>query len=79
MMGHTHLPYVRTVGARLVINPGSVGQPRDQDPRTSCAILDPVRMRAEILRLDYDHQTAAQRVRDAGLPPALASRLSKGL
>ena len=79
VMGHTHLPYVRTVGARLVINPGSVGQPRDQDPRTSCAILDPVGMRAEILRLDYDHPTAAQRVRDAGLPPALASRLSKGL
>jgi len=78
-MGHTHLPYVRTVGERLVINPGSVGQPRDQDPRTSCAILDPAGMRAEILRVDYDHQAAAQRVRDAGLPPVLASWLSKSL
>jgi putative phosphoesterase len=39
-VGHTHLPYVLQVGEKLVINPGSVGQPRDGDPRASFAIID---------------------------------------
>src|SRR5262249_25146005 len=39
-VGHTHQPYVLEVGDKLVINPGSVGQPRDGDPRASCAVIE---------------------------------------
>ncbi len=78
IMGHTHQPYVRRVGAGLVINPGSVGQPRDGDPRAACAILDPATLQVEILRLDYDIGTATRRNRAAGLPPWLSDRLSQG-
>src|SRR5262249_42185416 len=39
-VGHTHLPYVLEVGDKLVVNPGSVGQPRDGDPRASYAVLE---------------------------------------
>src|SRR5579884_2102930 len=39
-VGHTHLPYVLEVGDKLVINPGSVGQPRDGDPRASYALIE---------------------------------------
>ena len=78
VMGHTHLPYVRHVGNRMVINPGSVGQPRDLDPRASCAILDPGRMQAEILRLDYDIAVAAQRIAATGLPKTAVKRLHEG-
>jgi putative phosphoesterase len=40
LLGHTHLPMVRPVGAQVVINPGSVGQPRDGDPRASYAVIE---------------------------------------
>src|SRR5438128_703172 len=39
-VGHTHQPYVLEVGDKLVINPGSVGQPRDGDARASCAVIE---------------------------------------
>ena len=39
-VGHTHQPYVLEVGDKLVINPGSVGQPRDGDPRASIAVIE---------------------------------------
>ena len=39
-VGHTHFPYVLEVGDNLVVNPGSLGQPRDGDPRASYAIID---------------------------------------
>src|SRR5919206_520276 len=39
-VGHTHQPYVLPVGDKLVINPGSIGQPRDGDPRAAYAVID---------------------------------------
>src|SRR5262249_57829748 len=39
-VGHTHHPYVLEVGDKLVINPGSIGQPRDGDPRASYAVIE---------------------------------------
>src|SRR5262249_6398216 len=50
-VGHTHHPYVLEVGDKLVINPGSVGQPRDGDHRLSYAIID--NQRVELKRLEY--------------------------
>ena len=62
-----------------LINPGSVGQPRDQDPRTAFAVYDDQACRAEIMRLDYDIDTCHRRILDAGLPAALAERLRSGV
>jgi len=58
-----------------LINPGSIGQPRDHDPRLSFAIFDEQDYQLEIVRLGYDNQKTAQKIRAAGLPEYLASRL----
>ncbi len=59
----------------IILNPGSVGQPRDGDPRLSFGIFDDKAWTFEIVRLEYDNQKAAQKIRDAGLPAYLADRL----
>ena len=60
---------------RYILNPGSVGQPRDYDPRLSFGIFDDEKKTFEIVRLEYDNQAAAQKIRKAGLPAYLADRL----
>jgi predicted phosphodiesterase len=65
-------------GRRALINPGSVGQPRDGDPDASYAILDP---RAGVVswhRVPYDVAGVQRAMRDAGLPASLSARLSVG-
>jgi diadenosine tetraphosphatase ApaH/serine/threonine PP2A family protein phosphatase len=92
--GHTHLPVVyekqsrvtrteltRTrlmLGKRYFINPGSVGQPRDGDPRSAYAIYDTRTKEVELRRLKYDIQKAADKIIAAGLPERLAKRLEVG-
>jgi putative phosphoesterase len=78
ILGHTHAPYVRRFPSGLIVNPGSVGQPRDGDPRASYALLDTDSHECEILRLDYDIDKAASAIESAGLPRFLADRLSVG-
>lgn len=63
---------------RYVINPGSVGQPRDGDPRASVAILDTEAQRLAIRRVTYDIASAQRKIREAGLPEFLAQRLAVG-
>ncbi len=58
-----------------ILNPGSVGQPRDRDPRLSLGIFDDKHWTFEIVRLEYDNQKAADKIRKAGLPAYLADRL----
>lgn len=92
--GHTHFPGLwNALGTHFyaaeqsfllsgkgpwLINPGSVGQPRDHDPRGSFCVLDTETMTVEFRRFDYDIGRAAQRIRDAGLPDILADRLFGG-
>jgi len=64
--------------ARAILNPGSVGQPRDGDPRASFGVLDPERGRFELRRVRYDIARAQDAVRRAGLPMPLAERLALG-
>jgi predicted phosphodiesterase len=64
--------------APLIINPGSVGQPRDSDPRASYAVLDLGSRVVELHRVPYDVESAAQSIRRAGLDHALALRLFRG-
>lgn len=59
----------------FILNPGSVGQPRDGDRRLSLGIFDDKAWTFEIVRLEYDHQKAAKKIREAGLPANLADRL----
>jgi putative phosphoesterase len=79
LFGHTHLPYRRRVGRTLFVNAGSVGRPKDGDPRAGYAVLQLERHRkVEFRRVAYDVHAAARAVREAGLPPRLADLLETG-
>jgi putative phosphoesterase len=70
-VGHTHHPYILEVGDKLVINPGSVGQPRDGDPRASYAIIE--NQRVELKRVEYAVENTVTSVLQSNLPePAKA-------
>lgn len=66
------------VGRKYFINVGSIGQPRDRNPKASYVILDLVNNIIELRRLDYDIATTQQKIRAAGLPASLADRLALG-
>jgi len=79
--GHTHDPWFRTYGEELFVNVGSVGRPKDGDPRAMYVVLTasaetPVEV--EITRVAYDVEAAAAAVLAAGLPAALADMLRHG-
>lgn len=92
--GHTHCPgifandglYVVEENAKFAlgeeklffINPGSVGQPRDGDPRASFGLLDTEAREFELARVDYPIEKAAQRIIQNELPDFLAERLTRG-
>jgi len=61
-----------------LVNPGSVGQPRDGDPRAAYAIYTPKEGLLNFRRVAYDVETAQRKILEAGLPPVLADRLSIG-
>jgi diadenosine tetraphosphatase ApaH/serine/threonine PP2A family protein phosphatase len=63
---------------RWLVNPGSVGQPRDGDARAAWALLDLDAMTLEFRRTPYDVAAAANAIQQAGLPTPLATRLSEG-
>jgi putative phosphoesterase len=65
-VGHTHQPYVLPVGDKLVVNPGSLGLPRDGDPRGSYAVLEDNRV--ELKRFTYPAEETIRTVRDSNLP-----------
>jgi predicted phosphodiesterase len=63
---------------RYLVNPGSIGQPRDRDPRASYMTYDSVRRIVRWYRLPYPIEEAQRRIRKAGLPGSLADRLAFG-
>ena len=63
---------------RWLLNPGSVGQPRDGDPRAAWLELDTEEWKATYHRVEYDIDRAADAIREAGLPDLLAERLYGG-
>ncbi len=65
-------------GHRYVINPGSCGQPRDQNPAVAAAVYDTITQQVTIRRLPYDVDQAADKIRLAGLPSFLGNRLHHG-
>jgi len=75
----SHDPGVGLDGPRLLLNPGSVGQPRDGDPRASCLVLDLTARRAQWSRIAYDIDPVQARMRAVGLPRRLIERLGHGV
>ncbi len=73
--GHT----VDLASGRWLLNPGSVGQPRDADPRAAYLLLDLGAGRAEFRRVEYPVDETQAQMREAGLPAALAQRLAYGV
>ena len=69
---------VELASARWLLNPGSVGQPRDSDPRAAYLLLDLDAQRASFRRVAYDIDQTQAEIRAAGLPEPLAERLSLG-
>ncbi len=65
-VGHTHQPYVLEVDNKLVINPGSIGQPRDGDPRGSYAIIEDNQV--ELRRLEYPVAETLRVIQESSLP-----------
>ncbi|NLB56655.1 MAG: metallophosphoesterase family protein [Lentisphaerae bacterium] len=92
--GHTHVPMAfeksgdvnggpftalkLKLGKKYFVNPGSIGQPRDGDPRASYALFSLETKEVELRRVHYDFQTAQSKIRKAGLPEHLANRLALG-
>lgn len=92
--GHTHVPvaFVRDTsvrggtyskfrvepGKKYFVNVGSIGQPRDGNPKAAYVIYDLAQQSVELRRLDYDIATAQRKIREAGLPERLAARLALG-
>jgi diadenosine tetraphosphatase ApaH/serine/threonine PP2A family protein phosphatase len=66
-------------GARLVLNPGSVGQPRDGDRRAAWLLLDHGAGRAAFRRVEYPVERTQEEIRERGLPESLADRLAGGV
>jgi putative phosphoesterase len=64
VMGHTHYPLERTVGRTRIVNPGSVGQPRNRQPGAHWALLDTGTARVEAHREDYDIAWIMDRARE---------------
>ena len=77
--GHTHKPYHRVVDGVHVINDGSVGKPKDGDPRACYALITVADgIEAEFRRVEYPVLSVADEIREAGLPEAFADALLTG-
>ena len=66
------------IGRKYFINVGSVGQPRDGDPRAAYVLYNPKERTIRFRRLEYDIAAAQAKIREAGLPERLAERLAVG-
>lgn len=92
--GHSHYPLifeekkfgVKVVkpddvkkGRRYIINAGSVGQPRDGDPRLAFGVFDTEKFKFKLVRLEYDIESASKKIIAEGLPVRLAERLFMGM
>jgi predicted phosphodiesterase len=77
LLGHTHHPMRLRAGAGVVANPGSVGQPRDWDPRAAYAVVDTATGRWEQRRVAYDHLSYQRRLAALGWDPRSVALLGR--
>lgn len=78
VFGHTHMPYTKPVNDVLFVNAGSVGKPKDGDPRACYVLLDVATGRTVFRRVAYDVAAAASAIRASGLPDTFASDVELG-
>lgn len=78
VMGHTHVQAHERYDAGIVMNPGSVGQPRDGDPKAAYVVVDLDSLSVEEHRTAYDIERAIDAIEEAGLPRDTGTRLRKG-
>ncbi|WGI17627.1 metallophosphoesterase family protein [Methanonatronarchaeum sp. AMET-Sl] len=78
VLGHTHLPMRKEFKEGVVLNPGSVGQPRDQDERAAYCKFNPTTGECKLHRIEYDIDRVAEKIRKEGLAEKLARRLYQG-
>ena len=71
--------FLKELGDRWMVNPGSAGQPRDHDPRASFLVFEPDEMSVFWHRVEYQFEITAAKIREAGLPLVLADRLAYGI
>ncbi|WP_248908315.1 metallophosphoesterase family protein [Halocatena marina] len=78
ILGHTHVQHHAMVGDTLVVNPGSVGQPRDNDPRAAFAVIELDDRTVEEHRTEYDIECVKDAIDNAELPQRTGRRLEVG-
>lgn len=78
VLGHTHVPFVNRSKEGTIVNPGSVGQPRDGDPRACFMVYDSTKDDFMVRRIAYDIDATVKAVQNAGLPRDLGERLRHG-
>jgi predicted phosphodiesterase len=78
VLGHTHVQHRAHVDGKLIVNPGSVGQPRDGNPDAAYAVLDVEDGSVDLRRVAYDVDRVIQRVEAVGLPRRIGTRLLDG-
>jgi putative phosphoesterase len=76
--GHTHVPVIKECGDKTILNPGSVGQPRDGNNQASYAIWDTEKHTFDIERVEYDLKQVQAKIIAEGLPELMAERLTYG-
>jgi putative phosphoesterase len=68
LTGHTHVPYVKKLGNKILINPGSVGGPRDRDPRPSFVTFDTSTGQIQLRRFEYDTAETKRVLKELNFP-----------
>ena len=77
IMGHTHIPLLRNEGSKVLLNPGSCGQPRDYNPRASFAWIDAPSRTATIGRVPFDVAAVQKRCTELGFAQSLNDILDR--
>lgn len=79
IFGHTHKPYIKRVDGVLFVNAGSVGKPKDGDPRACYVVMDTVaEVMVDFRRIAYDIEAAATAIRESSLPDKFAEDIETG-
>lgn len=78
--GHTHKPYKKEHNGKIFINAGSVGKPKDGDPRACLTVVEtaPILLKVEFIRIAYNVEKVAAAITSSGLPTYFAERLKEG-
>jgi putative phosphoesterase len=78
VLGHTHIQHAELFAEGVVVNPGSVGQPRDNDPDAAYAVVDLDTLSVDLHRVSYDIEAVQQRIEATSISNNNANRLANG-